>query len=181
MQLGRGFLMAAALLALGASSTACKTQTAASSAPDQLSFTLKDLSGKPVGTSDYSGRVVLVDFWATWCKPCESSFPFYSQLQKDLGGEGLTILAISVDEKDSDVAAFLERRPVSFQILRDPEGTVAKTIDRAIETMPTAVLIGRDGRVRMVHAGFVTGDEAKLTQAVREALAATSTSSVSAE
>lgn len=172
---GRGFLMALGLLALG-SPAACKTTTAAAQ-PEQLSFTLNDLSGKPVGTSDYSGRVVLVDFWATWCKPCESSFPFYSQLQKELGGEGLTILAISVDEKDSDVASFLERHPVSFQVLRDPEGSVAKTIDRAIETMPTAVLIGRDGRVRMVHAGFVSGDEAKLTQAVRQAL----TSSVSGE
>jgi peroxiredoxin len=150
---------------------ACKTSRSAARAPKELAFSLPDLSGKTVDTTTFQGRVVLVDFWATWCKPCEQSFPFYSGLQKQLEAQGFTILAISVDERDEDVRAFLERHPVSFRVLRDPEGKVARTIDRAIDTMPTAVLIGRDGGVRLVHAGFVGSDEAKLTQAVKDALA----------
>jgi cytochrome c biogenesis protein CcmG, thiol:disulfide interchange protein DsbE len=150
---------------------ACKGSRSAARAPKNLAFNLPDLSGKTVDTSQFQGRVLLVDFWATWCKPCEHSFPFYSTLQKELEGQGFTILAISVDERDEDVAEFLERVPVSFRVLRDPEGSVARKIDRAIDTMPTAVLIGRDGAVRMVHAGFVSGDEEMLKHAVKEALA----------
>lgn len=140
-------------------------------APKQLTFELNDLSGRTVKTSDFAGRVVLVDFWATWCKPCEASFPFYAELSEKLGPEGFTVLAISVDEKDEDVTRFLERKPVPFTVLRDPEGKVARSIEGAIETMPTAVLIGRDGNVRMVHAGFVDSDRETLEKEARAALA----------
>jgi len=166
MQLSRELAVLALACAAGCASTRQNAH-----APDTLSFSLPDLSGKTVGTSDYQGRVVLVDFWATWCKPCEHSFPFYSELQTKFGQEGLTVLAISVDERDDDVASFLERHEVSFQVLRDPKGSVAHSIDRAIESMPTAVLLGRDGHVRLVHTGFVSGDEERLTEAVKDALA----------
>jgi peroxiredoxin len=151
---------------------ASKPAGSASAAPERLSFELPDLSGRTVKTADFAGRVVLIDFWATWCKPCEASFPFYADLTEKLGPEGFTVLAISVDEKDEDVTRFLERKPVPFVVLRDAEGSVARTIEGAIETMPTAVLLGRDGGVRLVHAGFVESDREKLEKEIRDALAA---------
>jgi peroxiredoxin len=169
MQLRLVFAAACSLLALAG----CTTPRAAEKrAPEQLQFSLSDLSGSTVTNADFSGRVVLVDFWATWCKPCEESFPFYASLHETLGKDGFAVVAISVDAEDEVVKRFLARRPVPFTVLRDPEGKTPRSIEGAIETMPTAVLLGRDGRVRLVHSGFTPDDREKIEREVRAALAA---------
>lgn len=138
--------------------------------PDTLTFELPTPKGELVRSADFLGKVVLVDLWATWCGPCAHSMPFYASLKEKLGPRGFEVLAVSVDERDEDVARFLESRALPFVILRDPEGKVPKLLDAAVQTMPTAILLGADGKVRLVHAGFVDGDQAALEAAIERAL-----------
>lgn len=147
--------------------------TAKSTAPsvERLDFALPNTTGQTVSNADFAGKVVLIDFWATWCKPCEASFPFYDELAKAYAEDGFEIVAISVDEEDEAVARFLETHPVSFTILRDPEGTIPERLD--LKTMPTAVLVGRDGKVVHVHEGFFPEDEDLLEQKIAAALGTT--------
>lgn len=133
-----------------------------------LDFELPDTEGRSVRLSDLQGQVILVDLWATWCKPCEKSFPFYVELYTKHRSAGFEILAISVDAEDAEVATYLARRPVPFRVLRDPRGTVPSRLD--IRTMPTAVLVGRDGKIRWVHAGFVDNDRSMIAAEVASAL-----------
>lgn len=101
---------------------------------------------------DLSGKVVLLDFWASWCAPCKASFPRFDALQQELGGQGLVILGVSVDHKASDYARFLQRHPVQFATVRDATQQLAGAL--APPAMPTSFLFGRDGVLRSVHRGF---------------------------
>lgn len=98
------------------------------------------------------GRVVLVDFWASWCAPCKASFSALAQLQKDYAAKGLVIAAVSVDEKPAAAAAFVKRLAPNFPTLHDRDQQLVRQV--VVPTMPTSYLIGRDGKVRFVHAGF---------------------------
>lgn len=160
-------------LLAAATSLACATAPKGpADAPERIEFSLPDLAGKPVSPADFLGKVVIVDLWATWCVPCVQSFPFYEDLLKKHGPEGLVILAVSVDEGESnkEVERFLETHNVSFTILRDPKGTLPEKLK--IDTMPTAAILGRDGRVVKIHAGFRTGDRGDIEELVKHALAA---------
>lgn len=99
-----------------------------------------------------TGRVVLLDFWASWCAPCKASFPHLDQLYRDYARQDLVVLGVSVDEESSDMRKFLESTPVSFPTVRDREQRLVALAD--VPTMPTSFLIDRKGRVRMRHAGF---------------------------
>jgi thiol-disulfide isomerase/thioredoxin len=105
-----------------------------------------------------TNQVVIVDFWASWCGPCKESFPVLNELQKKYGDRGLVIIAVCVDEKRSDMDAFLKENPASFTVVRDAS---QKLVDQTgIKTMPSSFIIGRDGRVHYVHSGF-HGDKTK--------------------
>lgn len=99
-----------------------------------------------------AGRVVLIDFWASWCAPCRESFPSYAQLQSDYAARGLTIVAISVDQSASAFAAFVKKLHPPFATLRDKDHHLVQQVD--VPLMPTCYLVGRDGRVHSIHAGF---------------------------
>jgi thiol-disulfide isomerase/thioredoxin len=99
-----------------------------------------------------TGKVVLVDFWASWCAPCKASFPMMGQLHKDFAARGLVIAAIGVDEKPAAAAAFAKKLSPPFPTLHDREQTLVKQV--GVPAMPTSYLVGRDGRVRFVHQGF---------------------------
>jgi cytochrome c biogenesis protein CcmG/thiol:disulfide interchange protein DsbE len=106
-----------------------------------------------------SGKVVLVDFWASWCGPCAQSFPVMDELQKKYGSQGLVIVAVSVDEKKSDFDAFLKKHAVSFTVVHDAS---QKLVEQAgITAMPGSFLMGRDGHVTFVHSGFFGGETRK--------------------
>ena len=97
-------------------------------------------------------KVVLVDFWASWCIPCRDSFPAMNELQKKYADRGLVILAINVDEKRADMDEFLKAHPASFTVVRDAS---QKLVDRAgIGTMPSSFLLDRTGKVRHLHIGY---------------------------
>jgi thiol-disulfide isomerase/thioredoxin len=117
----------------------------------------------------FHGDVVWVDFWASWCGSCAESFPFLEDLQRQLGGRGLRVLAISVDERVRDARAFLARHPVGFALAADPGGKCAGRF--GVRALPAAFLVDRQGNVRHVQAGF-RADQAPALRGRVEALLA---------
>ncbi len=99
-----------------------------------------------------AGRVVLVDFWATWCSPCKASFPFYSALQTELNAKGFTLVAVSVDKKAEPYADFIKRFSPTFVTVRDGAQKLVANVQPP--AMPTCYLIDRQGVLRLVHSGF---------------------------
>lgn len=99
-----------------------------------------------------AGRVVLIDFWATWCGPCRASFPAYNALQHELGDRGFTIIAVSVDKKKGEYDEFLRKFAPSFTAVRDGAQRLAAEV--RVPGMPTSYLLDRRGVLRAVHSGF---------------------------
>jgi cytochrome c biogenesis protein CcmG/thiol:disulfide interchange protein DsbE len=118
---------------------------------DDLAFTLPTSSGT-VSLASLKGKVVLVDFWASWCVPCRQSFPWLAEMARRFGDRGLVVVAIDLD-KDRDAAnAFLTDFSTPFYVAFDPAAKSAEAYD--VRTMPSSYLIGRDGRLLETHAGF---------------------------
>ena len=106
-----------------------------------------DLSAAPT-----VGRVVVLDFWASWCAPCKASFPLLGALQREWGPEGVTVLGVSVDEKKSAYDVFLSRQQPPFATVRDAQQRLVKRV--RVPKMPTTYIIDRKGTVRFIHEGF---------------------------
>lgn len=102
------------------------------------------------------GRVVVVDFWASWCPPCRKLMPVLDALQAARAQDGLSVLAINVDESRPDAEALLERVAVRYPIVYDPAGVCPASFD--VQGMPSTYLVDRQGVVRHVHSGFRQGD-----------------------
>lgn len=107
---------------------------------------------------EIAGKVVLVDFWASWCGPCKKSFPAVKELQEQFGPQGFLVVAISLDEDKGDMEAFLKKNPVPFAILRDAKSKLAEKV--GVEGIPASFLLDREGKVRHAHVGF-SGDKTK--------------------
>lgn len=105
----------------------------------------------------YRGKVVYLDFWASWCTPCHLSFPWMKDLQANYGGEGLVVLAVNLDRDRAKADEFLATEGGQLNIVYDPKGAIARQFN--FKDMPTAYLIGRDGNVRSVHSGFETSKQ----------------------
>jgi thiol-disulfide isomerase/thioredoxin len=108
--------------------------------------------GTPTRLADLKGKVVLIDFWASWCPPCKASFPALDALYRDLRARGLEILAVNLDERRRDADAFLATHPHSMPVLFDPKGE--SPLAFAVKGMPSSVLIDRDGTMRFTHMGY---------------------------
>ncbi len=102
--------------------------------------------------ADLKGKVVLVDFWASWCGPCKQSFPVMEELHKKYGPRGLVIIAISVDQNKKDMDKFLQKNPVSFAVVRDAAQKLVARVD--VATMPSSFLLDGEGKVRFAHTSF---------------------------
>lgn len=102
------------------------------------------------------GKVVIVDFWASWCAPCKLSFPWMEQLYRRYKDSGLTIVAVSVDEDHNSALRFLKEMKPSFPVIYDSTGTLAKEF--GLEAMPTSFIYNRDGRAQTTHRGFRPDD-----------------------
>ena len=109
-----------------------------------------------VSLDQQKGKVVFVDFWASWCGPCRQSLPLYDKLNAELARRDFTLLAINLDEDDADANAFLKEHPVHYTVLRDPAGDVPKAF--GLVGMPTSYLIDKAGVVRAQHSGFNPSD-----------------------
>jgi thiol-disulfide isomerase/thioredoxin len=98
------------------------------------------------------GKVVMVDFWASWCEPCKQSFPVMEELHKRYAEKGLVIIAVNVDENRTDMESFLKKNAATFVVVRDAS---QKLVEKAgIATMPSSFLIDREGKVKYLHTGF---------------------------
>ncbi|NQV86276.1 MAG: TlpA family protein disulfide reductase [Woeseiaceae bacterium] len=119
--------------------------------------------------SEYRGKVLVVDFWASWCVPCRRSFPWMNEMQQKFGDEGLVIIAVNLDNDASDAAEFLRAYPAQFKISYDQERELA--LEFEVEAMPSSFLIDRDGNIIERHLGFKTGQtddyEAAIVSALR--------------
>lgn len=115
------------------------------------------------------GKVVYVDFWASWCAPCAKSFPFLNDLHKKYAARGLEILAINLDEQPADAQNFLSNHPADFAIATDLLGQCAENF--AVEAMPSSYLIDRKGIVRHVHFGFRPNEAEQLHGLLEQLLA----------
>lgn len=110
----------------------------------------KDFNGASL--PETKGKVVLIDFWASWCAPCKASFPAYGRLHQELAEKGVVILAIGVDQEPAAYTAFVRKQKPPFAVVHDRQQT---WVNRAhVPTMPTAYLFGRDGQLRFIHRGF---------------------------
>jgi cytochrome c biogenesis protein CcmG, thiol:disulfide interchange protein DsbE len=110
------------------------------------------VSAAPLDLSTFRGRVVYLDFWASWCGPCRQSFPWMESIKTAYDGQGLTVLAINVDHDRSDADRFLKIFHPDFEIRFDPQGSWAEEFK--VSGMPTSVIIDRHGVVRFTHVGF---------------------------
>ena len=102
--------------------------------------------------SEYDGKVVVLDFWASWCVPCRRSFPWMNDMQKKYGDEGLVIIGVNMDADAGEASEFLNDYPADFKIIYDPDGDLAREYD--VIAMPSSYVIGRDGERVTRHLGF---------------------------
>lgn len=116
----------------------------------------------------FRGKVVYLDFWASWCAPCRKSFPHFQLMRDELGSLGFEVIGVNVDEDIKDAKAFLEKIPVDFPIVLDPQGNSAEVF--GLTGMPTSYLIDRQGIIRMVHRGFKEKDIKMLRAEVNKLL-----------
>src|ERR1700690_972801 len=100
----------------------------------------------------YRGKVVYIDFWASWCAPCRESFPWLDQLERQFGSQNLVVIGVNVDHDRDSAERFLNQNFASFPIVYDPLGTIATAYK--VKGMPSAVLIDRAGQIRFEHIGF---------------------------
>lgn len=117
-------------------------------------------AGETVNLADYQGKLVYLDFWASWCGPCRQSLPALNELRNTLNSEDFEVVAINVDENLDDALGFLENHPVDYPILLDPEGSSPELF--AIPGMPSAYLISPEGEILYKHVGFRRGDAEKI-------------------
>jgi thiol-disulfide isomerase/thioredoxin len=142
-------LLLVLLLVLQAGAVTLKPEASRKRAPD---FELKDSTGKLVKLSDYAGKVVLIDFWATWCAPCKSSMPWLNEMAGRYRGEGFEVLGISMDEDGWDkVLPFLKKVNVGYPILMGNKRVAYLYGD--VESLPLAFFVDRQGRVAAMHLG----------------------------
>ncbi len=136
--------------------------------PELTGDDLPRLAGEAL--PERTGRVVLVDFWASWCGPCKASFPVLDQLHRDYAAKGLVVVGVGVDEKPAAAADFVRRLAPTFPVVHDRSQRLVRAV--AVPTMPTSYLLGRDGRVRFLHRGFHGERSARELRAQIEALLA---------
>jgi peroxiredoxin len=160
-----GSALAFALVATLASPLATGAVAPQASAPD---FTLRTMNGPNLRLAEQRGRVVMVNFWATWCGPCRQEMPQLDRLYQKYKSSGFVLLGVNVDDdarKAGDVAAKLG---ITFPVLLDTDKAVSKLYD--LSTMPSTVIIDRDGKVRYLHRGYLAGYEDNYDKQIRELL-----------
>jgi thiol-disulfide isomerase/thioredoxin len=134
-----------------------------------IPFSGTDLNtGETISLEEYRGKVVLVDFWASWCPPCLESLPAYERIRQHLGPDVFEVIAINVDENTEDGLKFLEERPVSYPVLADPEGDIGKPYN--VRSLPRAFLIDREGGTVKIYKRFRTGDEEQMKKEIETLL-----------
>src|SRR5579862_7485563 len=154
---------------------AVKAQTTVdASHPVAPAISLTDITGKPLKLSDYQGRVVVLDFWATWCGPCRIEIPGFIELQKRYGSQGFAMIGISMDDSPEPVVDFYKELQMDYPVAVG--NSRLGELYGGIPGLPTTYVIGRDGRIYAKHVGAT--DLSVFESEVKELLAAGATDEV---
>lgn len=154
-----------AILTTSSLAKSSKHETLSGPAKD---FTLKSNKGKNIKLSELRGRVVMLNFWASWCGPCRQEMPLLEKLSQRYEPAGFTLLGINVDSDKAAADRILEEIPVSFNVLYDPENTVSETYK--VDVMPSTILVDCDGNLNYLHRGYVPGDEKAYKSRIKKLL-----------
>jgi thiol-disulfide isomerase/thioredoxin len=124
-------------------------------------FTLKDADGKPLNLADFKGKVVLLNFWATWCGPCKIEIPWFIEFEKTYRDKGFAVIGVSMDDDGwAAVKPHMAKTGINYRMTIGDEQTAVKY--GGVDSLPTTFLIDREGRVAAVHVGLVSkGDYVK--------------------
>jgi len=169
------------LLSSGCSSTS-RTVRAASVRPSKErkkapDFALKDANGRTVHLSDYRGKVVLLDFWATWCGPCKIEIPWFQEFERQNKDKGFAVLGVAMDDDGWDaVTPFAKQRGINYRLVLGNDQVA--DLYGGLDALPTTFLIDRNGYIAAVHIGLTGKDD--FEDGIQELLAASSNSSVPA-
>jgi thiol-disulfide isomerase/thioredoxin len=151
---------------LAAASIAGAAELKAASGAHAPVLVLKELNGTAHDLARYHGKVVLVNFWATWCEPCRDEMPSIQKLREKLGGQPFAVLAVNLDEPESRITAFLEKTKLDLTVVLDPGKTTAKAWNARI--LPASYIVGRDGRVRYSVVGDIDWSDARVLKIVAD-------------
>lgn len=116
----------------------------------------------------YQGKVLYLDFWASWCKPCQKSFPWMNELQTKYPADRFEVVTINLDQKHEDMTEFLAHVPANFTIYHDPSGSFAEKFK--LPGMPTSFIIDSDGKAVKKHVGFFTHKTPQIESEIEELL-----------
>jgi thiol-disulfide isomerase/thioredoxin len=128
-------------------------------------FRLKTMDGRTLGPRDFPGKVVVVDFWATWCGPCQLQARILESLHRDLHGKGVQFLAANVGEDEATVKSFVQKKPFPYPVLLDPEDAISSTL--GVYALPTLMIIDKKGKISYIQPGVA--DAPTLRQILRQA------------
>jgi thiol-disulfide isomerase/thioredoxin len=153
----RTSILFSALLLTLALATDAAVKPAAQRKPAPV-FSAKDSQGRPIALSSFKGKVVLLNFWATYCGPCKLEMPWFVEFEKKYGPQGFAVFGVSMDEEGWEVVKpYLERVPVNYQI-----GVVSDEVASlygGVETLPETLILDREGRIAARHIGLVSKSE----------------------
>lgn len=157
-----GVLLAAIVVA---SITASGTALALGPGDAAKDFEAPSLDGGTVvSLAAYRGKIVYLDFWASWCDPCQTAIPLIEELRTQFSPEDFQVVAVNLDKNTKKAMKFLEKNPVGYPSASDPRGKLPREF--GLETMPTSYLIDRDGVIRYVHEGFRKTDVDEIRQRI---------------
>ncbi len=129
---------------------------------------LRDLDGRQHRLADYRGKVVLINFWATWCEPCREEMPSMNRLRASLAGRPFEVLAVNLAESEPRIRRFMEQVPLDFPVLLDRDSSVAKAWKARL--LPASFLVGPDGRIAYSQVGELDWSKQDITQLVTRLL-----------
>ena len=154
---------AAAFVALAAI-PALPALAASTSAPAP-DFVLDSNTGKPIKLSGYKGKVVMINFWATWCGPCRQEWPLLESIYKQYKNQDFMLLGVNVEPDSKPAGEWLKKQPVTFPVLYDVKSQVSDLYK--VTGMPTTVWVDKKGNLRLVHQSFKPGDENEYMNNIR--------------
>jgi peroxiredoxin len=128
-----------------------------------LNFTLKDVNNKDVNLSSYKGKVILLDFWATWCGPCKIEIPWFLEFQTKYAKDGLQVIGVSVDDTVDKLKPFISQMKMTYPVLQGLDHDDMQDAYGPIFGVPVTVLISRDGKICRKHTGLGSKDEFEKT------------------
>ncbi|MCB0281545.1 MAG: TlpA family protein disulfide reductase [Calditrichae bacterium] len=123
-----------------------------------------DLDGKEINLTDYRGKIVLLDFWASWCGPCQQELPFLVDLYSDHQNDDFVVLAVNIDNEKENMMRFLKKKYATrvFPVIFDSEKAIPPLYD--LQAMPTSFFIDKKGMIRFTHTGFKDSDKKQFTE-----------------